>query len=792
MRLLAALSVLMLSSSAAWAADGTVDFARDVKPILSDNCFRCHGNDSGSREADLRLDIPDGKLGPFAPRDGYAIVTPGKLDDSTLIMRITSDDDDVRLPPPKSNKHLTPVQVETLKRWVEQGANWGKHWAFEKPVRPATPAVHDQSWPKNDVDRFILARLEKEKITSSPRAEKSTLLRRVALDLTGLPPTPEQVDAFIADTSPDAFEKQVDRLIASKSFGERQARHWLDNAGYADSNGYSHDFPRSIWPWRDWVINAFNADMPFDEFTTEQLAGDMLPGATLDQKIATGFHRNTQINTEGGIDPEQFRVESIVDRVGTTATVFLGLTVACAQCHDHKFDPISQKEYFQLFAFLNNADEPQLKVTGVTDPKEIDALKDRIDDLEAAVKKKVTAWESSLTETQRKTLKPDAQTALAVAADKRDAKQQAAVQAALRSADNDFGAMADDLAAVKRQLSDGVTTLVMSERDKDPRTTHLLIKGDFTRPADVVSPGVPAVLHPLESSPTTKPTRLDLARWITAPENPLTARVIVNRIWMQYFGRGIVETENDFGSQGTPPSHPELLDYLATEFMSHGWSQKYIHRLIVTSATYQQSSNARPDLDSVDPYNKLLARQSRVRLDAEIVRDVALAASGLLNYHVGGPSVFPPIPDGVMGLGQVKHEWKVSKGRDRYRRGMYTFTYRNSLHPALASFDAPDAISACTRRIRSNTPLQALNLLNDAAWMEYAQALGKRACERSSDDRTRIAYAFRAAVARTPSDDEVGILVRLLDKTRRESDDKLAWTLVARAILNLDETITRE
>jgi hypothetical protein len=566
-------------------------------------------------------------------------------------------------------------------------------------------------------------------------------------------------------------------------------------ARYADSDGFEKDTGRPhAWRFRHWVIDALNRDLPFDRFTIEQLAGDMLPDATREQKVATGFHRNTPTNVEGGIDPEQFRIDSIFDRVGTTSTVFLGLTLACAQCHDHKFDPLSQREFYEFFAFFNNADEPSLKVSGVTDPKELERREERVARLEEAVNQRVAAWEASLTDAERATLRPAVRAALVFPADKRNPRQQAAVLAALRAADNDFGPLADEAAAARKQLNDGVTTLVMAERTKDPRVTHLLTKGDFTRPADVVTPATPAILHPLKpANPSTQPTRLDLAKWIVAPENPLTARVVVNRIWQQYFGRGIVETENDFGSQGTPPTHPELLDYLATELVAHGWSVKHIHRLIVTSATYQQSSNARPELANVDPYNKLLARQSRLRLDAEIVRDVALTAAGLLNEKVGGPSVFPPVPDGVMGVGQVKHEWRTSTGPDRYRRGMYTFTFRNSMHPALATFDAPDGISACTRRIRSNTPLQALNLLNDTAWMEFARALAKRAESDLSGggDAARVAYLFRLATSREPAADERDILLALLNKTR-ESQADLAWTLVARTILNLDETITRE
>jgi len=673
------------------------------------------------------------------------------------------------------------------------------------------PEVKDKSWPRNAIDNFVLARLEKENIKPSPAAPSETLLRRAALDLIGLPPTPTELDAFAGDGSSDAYEKQVDRLIASPHYGERQARHWLDNARYADSNGYSHDYPRSIWPYRDWVINALNADMPFDRFTIEQLAGDLLPHPTRDQRIATGFHRNTQINTEGGIDPEQFRVEAIIDRVATTSTVFLGQTLACAQCHNHKFDPFSQKEYYEFFAFFNNCDEPTLKVTGVTDPKEIEALKARVAQLDAAVKDKIAAWEPTLTDEQKKKFKPETQEALALPADKRDAKQQERVKAALRSVDNDFGAMTDDLVATQKQITDGVTTMVMAEHKGEPRKSTILIKGDFTRPGDAVTPGVPRVLPDLKAQ---EATRLDLAKWIVDPENPLTARVTVNRIWQQYFGRGLVETENDFGTQGTPPTHPELLDYLATELIQSKWSLKHIHRLIVTSATYRQSSNVRPELKDTDPYNKLYARQSRIRLDAEIVRDVALASSGLLSEKIGGPSVYPPIPDGVMGVGQVKHTWRTSKGEDRYRRGLYTFTFRASLHPSLATFDAPDAITACTRRIRSNTPLQALNLLNDSAWMEFSRSLAQRVLNADGlSDEQRIAMAFRLATSRQPQPDEVQLLAGLLKQMREDyksdakdakavagaessegekAGDLAAWTLVARAILNLDETITRE
>ncbi|MGB7160030.1 MAG: PSD1 and planctomycete cytochrome C domain-containing protein [Tepidisphaeraceae bacterium] len=815
--ILAATVALHVTAAPSRAADAPVDFAKDVQPILAKHCVSCHGEKKS--KGHLRLDVKN--LAMEGGTSGKSIVA-GQGAKSLLIQRLRGEGDEDQMPLDKDP--LPDEQIAVIAKWIDQGATWPEeyaggnvarqqHWAFVKPVRPAVPEVANKGWPRNAIDHFILARLEKDKIAPSPQASRETLLRRASLDLTGLPPTLSEVEGFAADRSENGYHGQVDRLIASPHFGERQARHWLDNARYADSNGYSHDYPRSIWPYRDWVINAMNADMPFDQFTTEQLAGDLLPDATLDQRIATGFHRNTQVNTEGGIDPEQFRVEAVVDRVATTSTVFLGQTLACAQCHNHKFDPFSQKEYYEFFAFFNNTEEPKLKVGGVTEPDEIARLNERIAQLEGAVKQKVAAWEATLTDAQRATFGPETRASIAIAAEKRDAKQNERVRNALRSVDNDFGAMVEDLAGIQKQLTEGDTTLVLAERKKDPRTTNLFIKGDFTRPGDVVTPGVPRVLHAMKVAEK-NPTRLDLAKWITDPENPVTARVIVNRIWQQYFGRGLVETENDFGTQGTPPTNPELLDYLATELIAGKWSLKHIHRLVVTSATYRQSSVARPDLDNVDPYNKLLARQSRTRLDAEIVRDVALSASGLLNDKIGGPSVFPPIPEGVMGLGQVKHVWRTSTGKDRYRRGMYTFTFRNSLHPSLASFDAPDAISACTRRIKSNTPLQALNLLNDTAWMEFSRALARRALsETSADDAARLASAFRVATSRAPAADEIEILTKLLAKARSDFQREdanvavlvadqtpkgttpaefAAWTLAARAILNLDETITRE
>jgi hypothetical protein len=696
------------------------------------------------------------------------------------------------------------------------------HWSFAKPLRPTEPEVKDQAWCRNPIDRFVLARLEGQGLHPAPQAQRETLLRRVSLDLTGLPPTPREIDAFLADKSDDAYEKVVDRLLASPHYGERWGKHWLDAARYADSNGYSIDAPRSMWKYRDWVINAINQDMPFDQFTIEQIAGDMLPNATLDQKIATGFHRNTQINQEGGIDLEQFRVEAIMDRVSTTGSVFLGLTIGCAQCHDHKFDPISQVDYYRFFAFFNQCDEPELKTPTDADLKRQAELHAKRLELEAQKKRGVSSsnatldeWEKGLTEDEKNKLSLDVQNALKLG-DARNAVQEEALLAAFH-ADSRARSIDTRIKGLKKQEAAAITSTLVVEQRPSPRETWVFIKGDFTRHDQVVTPGVPAILPQISAA---NPTRLDLARWLTDPLNPLTARVTVNRIWQHYFGLGLVDTENDFGTQGALPSNPQLLDWLASEFVNpqtagaKPWSQKAIHRLIVTSAAYRQSSAVRPELADLDPYNRLLARQSRVRLDAEIVRDSQLQASGLLCDSIGGPSVFPPQPEGVMGLGQVKREWKTSTGPNRYRRGLYTFLYRSTPHPMLTSFDANNATASCTRRLRSNTPLQALILLNDEASLECARALAVRIVgEGPADDSGRIDYAFRLCTSRRPAADEKIVLLQVLNKQSdvfaadakgaellawkdRPSDTDAktlaAWTIVSRVILNLDESITRE
>jgi hypothetical protein len=788
-----------------------IDYGREIKPILAENCYKCHG--ASQQKGGLRMDTAaSAKKGG----DAGPLFEPGKADASLFLKVITGKHDDIARMPYKKPP-LSETQIALLKRWVDEGAaapadekpENRKHWSFIPPQRIAPPDVRQKEWVRNAVDNFILERLEKEKIKPSPEADRVTLIRRLSLDLLGLPPSVEQVDTFLRDTRSDAYEALVERLLESPHYGERWGRWWLDLARYADSNGYSIDAPRQIWKYRDWVVEAINRDMPLDEFMIWQLAGDLLPKATLEQRIATGFNRNTQINQEGGIDPEQFRVESVMDRVSTFSTAFLGLTIGCAQCHDHKFDPILQKEYYQLYAFFNNTIEDghgkgapsgMLEIPGEVEAsesveKELHETQADLDRYLNGLGKEVVKWEQELTEEARQKLKPEIRAALKLSWDKMSFQQKRAVYIASKGSDPEFKARNAKLAKLEKKEPKPITTLVMMELPK-PRATTVFIKGDFTRPGDRVWPGTPSVLHTLEK---TNGTRLDLAQWLVDTNNPLTARVMANRVWQQYFGRGLVETENDFGTQGSLPTHPELLDYLATELIKEKWSLKTMHRLIVTSATYRQSSKTRPDLKVVDPVNKLLARQNRLRLEAELVRDVALSASGLLSPKLGGPPVYPPQPNGVMSLGQSKRDWKPSTGTERYRRGLYTHFWRATPHPALSVFDAPDAFSTCTRRIRSNTPLQALTLLNDQQFYEMAQALARRVQEKGPEKaEQKLEYAFRLCLARKPGQDEMARLNQFYAQqlAEAEGDGKTkeagALTMVARALLNLDETITRE
>jgi hypothetical protein len=1028
-----------------------VDFNRDIRPILSDNCFTCHGPDDKQRMAQLRFDTREGAFAKSG------VIVPGNAQTSRLIERVTARDPLLRMPPVDSGHKLTENQIALLRRWIDEGAKWEIHWAYLPPVRPPLPQVKNTSWTRNPIDNFILARLERERLAPSPEASKETLLRRATLDLTGLPPTLEEMDSFLADQSPDAYEKRIDKLLRSPHYGERMAMQWLDLARYADTHGYHIDSHRDMWPWRDWLITAFNRNLPFDQFTIEQLAGDLLPDATTDQKIATGFNRNHMINFEGGAIPEEYQVEYVVDRVETTANVWMGMTLGCARCHSHKYDPISQKEFYQFFAFFNTVSEQGLDGrTGNAEPMlrlETDEQKKKLAELRTAINAAEESlsdsrvallqqeWEKAFVAGDAPSLraglvahyeldgsfsdssgrhlhgrtargdpsfastslgrsvgldgdtqisfagagsfdasdaftlalwinpssnvpltllhkledaqsrrgyemviddvgligvqKYDGRLTVRLAGDSKSAIEVRARQrlpmsswhhialaydgagkaAGLKlyingkptdveitqdnltgsiktSADLEVGnklfgrpfkGQLDDLRIYDRALDDAeieelgirhpvrkiisgvygkrtaesaarvknyflthdapaemrdqyaelkklkqrkeeiersvLTAMVMSEMEK-PRETFVLGRGDYRNKTEKVLPGVPSILPPLAKDAPLN--RLTLARWLISPSHPLTARVAVNRYWQMYFGHGIVKTSEDFGSQGEPPAHRELLDWLATEFMQTGWDIRALQRLIVTSAAYRQSSKATPEMIEKDPENRLLARGPRLRLPAETVRDNALAISGLLEKRIGGPGFFPYQPKGLweemaFGDGFSAQIYAESKGRDLYRRSMYTFWKRTVPPPSLAAFDAPDREKCASRRPMTNTPLQALVLMNDPTFVEAARSLAQRALtEGGNSVETKIAYAFRLSTGRKPSVQEARALRELLtaQTARYRRDEKsamellrvgeskwnekldakelAAWIIVASAILNLDETITKE
>ncbi len=793
MRTLLLIPMVFLMTAEAQEATQLQDGARAV---LS-QCLGCHS--SKTAMSGLSLDTREGLLkgGKHGPA-----VTPGG---QSLLLEVVKHTGDIKMPP---GGKLKPEQIALLEKWVAAGAPMTAkaaaapiHWSFQPPKKSAVPAG------EHPVDYFIKVKLTEAGLAMSKPADKRTLLRRVSLDLTGLPPTPEEMATFLADNRPGAYERQVDRLLASPHYGERWGRHWLDQARYADSNGYSIDAPREIWKYRDWVINAFNADMPFDQFTRDQFAGDQLPNPTNDQLIATGLHRNTPINFEGGIDFEQYRVDHVVDRVSTTGAVYLGLTLGCARCHDHKFDPIPQKEFYSFYSFFNNVDEAaaeadradvQKPYLELGTPEEIRkknviksqlrALQRELNEYRKVIEPKQEAWEASLTPEQTKKFRPSVQAALGLHVGRRNDEQAAIVFETFANTDEGWRERRATMKAVEERSPKIVTSLIMRDLPK-PRQAYVHLGGDFLRKGENVSPGTPSALPPLGNQGPA--TRVDLARWLTSRENPLTARVTVNRMWMRYFGRGIVETEDDFGRQGSGPTHPELLDWLAVEFMDKGWSQKAMHRLIVTSATYQQASAAdNAAATEKDPRNLLLSRQNRIRLEGEIIRDAGLVASGLYAPKVGGPSVFPPIPPGVMNSGQTARDWVTSTGEDRYRRGMYTFLWRATPHPVMSLFDGPDGVGTCTRRNRSNSPLQALTLLNDEAVQEFAEALATRALK----TKDPLGTAFELAMSRPMKANERERLSRFVAGQKDEAggSEKAAYTGLARVLLNLDEFMTRE
>ncbi len=995
-----------------------VTFNRDIRPILAGKCLKCHGPDARERKGRLRLDLAEFATAPAA--SGNRAVVPGRLAESELYERVTASDDADKMPPPKSGKSLTPGEIELLKAWVEQGASYEPHWSFAPPVRPRVPTVKDHAWPRNPIDAFILQRLEAEGIAPAPEADRATLIRRLSLDLVGLPQTIAQVDAFLADRRPDAYQRLVESLLDSPRHGERWARPWLDAARYADSDGYEKDKQRQVSFYRDWVIRALNHDLPYDQFIIEQIAGDLLANPSQDQVVATGFLRNSMINEEGGADPEQFRMEAMFDRMDCVGKGVLGLTIQCAQCHDHKYDPIKQDDYYRMLACLNNSHEANIAVYTPEEQRrrgeitsEIARIEtelthrspdwaERMADWERRMKGETAEWtvirpeyeeesaggekyhlmddgsllaggyaptKHTLVLRARTTLRslaairlelltdPDlprggpgrsikgtgAVTELRVEAQPPDGRgQPIAMKFAGATADvnppetpldpihddrshrkrvtgpvamaidgkdetawgidvgpgqrnqprkavftldkplawkggalltihlvqnhggwnsddnqnlnlgrfrfsvtGQVGVVADPLPAPARSAlatprdrrtpaqarllfssfrttvpewrdanqrieklwhdyPEGTTQLVLAERER-LRPTSVLSRGDFLKPTKPVERGVPDFLNP---APSGAMDRLGFARWLVDRRSPTTARSIVNRVWQGYFGTGIVSTSEDLGVQCEPPSHPELLDWLAVEFMDGGWSLKRLHRLITTSAVYRQSSHASDGLLERDPYNRLLARGARFRLDAELIRDVALAASGLLDDRLGGPSAYPAAPAFLFQppTSYGPKVWNEATGRDRYRRALYTFRYRSVPYPALQAFDAPNGDFACVRRQRSNSPLQALVTLNEPIFLECAQALGKRVIrEGGSCDQDRLAFAFRVCLSRPPAAEEVRTIMELLNReTRRlsvsghgpgplaDSPRTAAWIVVARVLLNLDEAITRE
>ncbi len=827
--LLAAALLSWLAQARGSAA--SVDFSRDVLPILSEYCFQCHGPDEKARKAKLRLDTPEGALGKNA--EGVAIITPGHGPRSELIRRIEATEPDEVMPPAKSKHPLAPGQIDILKRWVKEGAPWGRHWAFEKPVPPARPHLRNTAWPRNEIDLHVLRRLERDGLEPAAEAARGTLIRRLCLDLTGLPPKADDVAAFVADDSPEAYEKLVDRLLSSPHYGERMAWDWLDAARYADSNGYQGDGERTMWPWRDWVVSAFNENLRFDQFTVWQLAGDLLPNASQDHKLATGFLRNHMINGEGGRIPEENRVDYVMDMAETTGTVWLGLTFNCCRCHDHKFDPLTQRDYYGLFAFFNQTPvdggggnpqtKPVLELPTPAQEEKSSLVEERVkagalvvDEFERrkfprAEGQAINAWDNF------KELPKEIQEFLRQEPLKRDAGRLEKLAAHWKTNDVEYVRVLDDFRKVIEERSQHLRTIprvmVMEDLPKQ-RDTFVLFKGLYDKPKDKVNMAVPASLPPLPASAPTN--RLGLAQWIVSPENPLTARVIVNRLWQQFFGIGLVKTAEDFGVQGEKPVNPELLDWLATEFIRSGWDVKHLCKLIVTSATYRQTSRATPDLIERDPQNRLFARGPRFRMPSWMLRDQALGASGLLVDKVGGKPVNPYQPSGVWEEATFGgKKYRQDTGEALYRRSLYTF-WRRIIAPTLF-FDSASRQTCTVKQPRTNTPLQALTTLNDVTYVEAARVLAERVlAETVEQPEARIELAFRRVLGRKPSAVESQLLAAALNRYEMQfqSDPdaaqhflsigefkgneslavapRAAYAMLCSMIMNLDEALTKE
>ena len=831
--------ITCLSGSAILGAD-RIDFDRDIRPILSDACFTCHGPDAEQREAELRLDQPDDV---FAKRDPH-IVVPGSPEKSELLRRIFSEHDYEQMPPPEEVRQLTDRERQLIRQWIIEGAEWSGHWAFQSVERPALPKVSGKWQPINPIDSFVVSHLESTPLSPSPLATRETLIRRVTLDLTGLPPTLSEVDAFLNDDSPDAYERLVDRLLSSPRYGERMATAWLDAARYSDSNGYQQEKTRTSWPWRDWLVSALNADMSYDQMTIEMLAGDLLPEATRDQKVATGFNRNHMLNGEGGRIAEESRVEYVVDRVETTATVWLGLTLGCARCHDHKYDPLTQNEFYRFYAYFNSIDERgnvdrggnANPVIDLPSPEQMRRERELVEQIrrgelalrEATSADRVSAWLVSLRQQVGVSNPTDWPAIAGIPSDvmqvlRRSEKERTPEQLktlsgyfrqidpVVKQADATLSKQKSALESLRKSF---LETMVMRDLPK-PRKTYRLIRGQWDKPdtSQELLPGTPTALPPItDGAPA---NRLTLARWLVRKDHPLTARVAVNREWQRFFGQGLVATPEDFGTQGERPTHPKLLDWLAWEFMENDWSLKQLHRQIVTSRTYRQSSIVSPLHLEHDPYNKLLARGPRFRRTAQVIRDHALAVSGLLVERIGGPPVHPYQPAGVwqeMTLGKITY--RQDHDDKLYRRSLYTF-WRRSVGPTML-FDTPARQVCSVRPSRTNTPLHALTLLNETAFVEAARVFAQRVLQAHSQPEDRLRSAFRQATTRWPTSEELNTLTDIL-KTARErykadpaAADALisvgefpvdsqvepielaAYTSVMNVIFNLDEVMTKE